>query len=465
MASLSNDANGTRRLLFTRPVDGKRVAIRLGKIPAKDARTIIANVEALVVCAIAGTSMTDEVARWVGSVGDRLHASLAEHGLVSARRRVQLGEFLGGYRTRRTDVKNGTSTGYRTSAKRLLAFFDAGLYLHEVTQGDADAWLIYLRSQNYAPATIGRTVKHARQFFRDAIRSSIITHNPFADIKAPPQTNRDRLHFVTVETIQRVINAAPDGEWRLLIALSRFGGLRCPSEHLALKWTDVNWDTQRIRIDSPKTGERFIPIFPELHTHLQAAFEAAAPGSVNVITRASDASVNLRTQFQRIIRRAGVASWPRLFHNLRASRQTELEDTFPGHVVCAWLGNSERVAAKHYLKPTDNHYDQAVSPKVTRNCAQTVTESNGIQGTFAMAEMQKTSISMLEIEVNENLHMTPTGSEPNSVTTNSVSELRPNQKTAVAQSCADWFKRDARADADASLLRLHVKAFMQGDIE
>jgi len=34
--------------------------------------------------------------------------------------------------------------------------------------------------------------------------------------------------------------------------------------------------------------------------------------------------------------------------NLRSSPQTELAEIFPSHVVCAWLGNSEDVAKKHY---------------------------------------------------------------------------------------------------------------------
>ena len=37
-----------------------------------------------------------------------------------------------------------------------------------------------------------------------------------------------------------------------------------------------------------------------------------------------DSAVNLRTQFCRIIRRAGFAPWPKLWHNLRASRESEL---------------------------------------------------------------------------------------------------------------------------------------------
>src|SRR5690606_20615989 len=51
--------------------------------------------------------------------------------------------------------------------------------------------------------------------------------------------------------------------------------------------------------------------------------------------------------------------WPRLFQNLRASRQTELCDRFPAHVVSEWLGNSEAVARAHYLKGTDRHWEAA----------------------------------------------------------------------------------------------------------
>ncbi len=52
--------------------------------------------------------------------------------------------------------------------------------------------------------------------------------------------------------------------------------------------------------------------------------------------------------------------WPKLFHNLRASRETELAESFPLHVVCAWIGNSQPIAAKHYLQVTDEHFERAV---------------------------------------------------------------------------------------------------------
>src|SRR5262245_10943558 len=77
-----------------------------------------------------------------------------------------------------------------------------------------------------------------------------------------------------------------------------------------------------------------------------------SPRTVHVINGYRDAGQNLGTQLVRIIGRAGLKPWPKPFHNLRASRETELMEAFPAHVVCAWRGNSEAMAAKHYLTVT-----------------------------------------------------------------------------------------------------------------
>jgi integrase len=61
-----------------------------------------------------------------------------------------------------------------------------------------------------------------------------------------------------------------------LFALSRYGGLRCPSEHLALTWGDVDLEAGRMTVRSPKTEHhhgkayRVLPIFLELRPYLEA---------------------------------------------------------------------------------------------------------------------------------------------------------------------------------------------------
>jgi|GEM_PF-2260672 len=71
-------------------------------------------------------------------------------------------------------------------------------------------------------------------------------------------------------------------------------------------------------------------------------------------------SCNLRTQFERIVTRAGLEKWPRLFHNMRASRETELVEQFPEHIAAAWIGNTVQVARRHCLQVTEEAIRQAV---------------------------------------------------------------------------------------------------------
>ena len=79
--------------------------------------------------------------------------------------------------------------------------------------------------------------------WRKALRWNLAGRNPFDGIRAGHQSNESRKRFISREIIDRIIEKAPSTEWKAIIALSRYGGLRCPSEHLLLTWPDVDWDT------------------------------------------------------------------------------------------------------------------------------------------------------------------------------------------------------------------------------
>jgi len=315
MATIGTDPGGRRRILFLAG-DGTRKTIRLGRCDLKTAQAICRHVEALLSARLSGQPIPRNTAAWVGSIGQQLRDRLARAGLIEAPRRALLGDFLEAYiANRRPTAAANTVKNLEQAQRRLLDYFGPTRELASITPAEAEAWAAAL-AKRYAPATVGRTVKRARQFFRAAMRNKLVAENPFADLKAGVQANRDRLCFVPQEAIYRAIEAAPDAEWRLIIALSRFGGLRCPSEHLALRWEDVLWDRNRFYVPSPKTGGRWVPIFPELRPYLEECFELARPGQVYVINRYRDSNANLRTQFQRILKRAGLTPWPRLFLSL-----------------------------------------------------------------------------------------------------------------------------------------------------
>lgn len=68
---------------------------------------------------------------------------------------------------------------------------------------------------------------------------------------------------------------------------------------------------------------------------------------------------NLRTGLLRVLEKAGIPVWRKLFQNLRASRETELMRLHRANLVHAWMGNTEGVAADHYLMATDEDFDRA----------------------------------------------------------------------------------------------------------
>ena len=103
---------------------------------------------------------------------------------------------------------------------------------------------------------------------------------------------------------------------------------------------------------------------------------AGGSGTEYVISRYWQANANLRTQLIRIIKKAGLISWPKLFQNLRATRQTELCERWAEHVVCAWIGNSRPVARKHYLQVTDEHFEQAIKPEGESEAAQNAAQQD-----------------------------------------------------------------------------------------
>ena len=369
MASVSSEKRGGRTLyrIQFRDGDKKRKSIRLSGANKKTADAIASKVESLNACCIAGQPMPTDLAKWVVKLGDDLHAKLSNAGLVESRhckRPTTLAAYVEDYLERkRPTVEPQTLRNYVPFAKVLCEHFGSGRRLDDISEGDADDFRTHLL-QRYAEATMSKRIKQAREIFRQAVKDRIISESPFIEVKIGDEANTERQQYISVEDTLKVIEQAADAEQRLIIALARFVGLRTPSETRKLRWPDVNWEAKRILIHSPKTKRkgkptRFCPLFPEVEPFLSEAFALAPEGSTHCITRRRGG--NLRTQMYCLIDRAGLKRWPRVFHNLRASLETDLNDRFPAHVVAAWLGNTPKVADKHYNMTTDAHFARAIA--------------------------------------------------------------------------------------------------------
>lgn len=345
MASLSTDKDGKRRILFVHPKTGNRKAIHLGKIPKKSAESICTRIEFLIVSIKTGTPLEPDTATWLGGLESHLYEKLAAVELVSPRESKEattISSFLTEYTESRIDLKPATKVIWGHTQRNLIDHFGANFDMALVSEGDAEDFKMFLVSEKLAPTTIHKRLQVARMFFRAARKRKLISANPFADVTAKAVMPSDRQQFVTREQTEKLL-AVCDPTWRMIVALCRFAGMRCPSEVLSLRWENVLWDSRKIVVQSPKTEHhpgkdcRVIPIFPELKTLLDEAHELAEDGAEYVVgggyLQASQSpqgwrNCNLRTQFERLIKRAGLKPWPKLFQALRASRETELAADF-----------------------------------------------------------------------------------------------------------------------------------------
>jgi len=406
VASLSKDSSGWRVRFYQ---DGVLKTLRLGNIPKKDAVTVANMVERLLTAKRLGIPLDSQTAGWLTRISDDLHDRLARAGLVEPRQRATLGDLLERFFAARLDVKPATRVTWENVRRDLLAYYGPTCKLADIDRDRAEAFRVYLVNRKLASATISRRLQTARQFFTWAVDNGLIDTNPFAKVTHTAGNPRERRRYVTLQETQRLIDAAPNWIWRTIIALCRFGGLRCPSEVLSLRWEDVDLPNGRMIVTSPKTehhpggGRRVVPIFVRLRPYLEEAWDHAE-GHTHVIPenlylKASRGprgwvNCNLRTQFERIIRRAGLEPWPRLFHSLRASCETDLAAEYPIATVCRWIGNTVAIAAKHYVEPLDEHFQRAAglailaamhTPEMTRTDEKPNRENPVFSGFCAIA--------------------------------------------------------------------------------
>ena len=365
---------------------GKRRTIRLGKLNVKAAESFLMRIERLIDAQRTGTSIDSQTAQWLTHLPDEMHAKLVNAGLVENRQQSEthtLGTLLEQYFATMS-VKETTRTRYAQSRRLLLERYGSDQVIDLITPHDCDQYRAWLVDKEYSTAKVSKEISIARMFFKQAVRWEMIPSNPFEGVRGGSQINRDRLFYVYPEIAQKLINAAPDADWRCIIALARFGGLRCPSEVLRVQWSDVYWDEDRMRVRSPKTehhagkSERIIPLFPELRKVLIDAYELAPEGSEYVVGRYRDPAANLGTQFKRIIRKAGIEPWPRAFNAMRASRVTELAAEYPSAVCTSWMGHTHAVAEAHYHMVRDEDFTRAAN-EPTRSPGQKTASQSGAE--------------------------------------------------------------------------------------
>ncbi len=378
MASISNDPNGRRRILFV-GADGKRRTIRLGKVSRRNTEAVKVKVEHLVSAKITGSALDNETAQWINGVNDVLADRLASAGLMPKREVATFGGWVEKYITGRTDLKPASRVKLIQTRDKLLAWFDVDTPLRSITANQAADWRQWLIGHGVSKATVKTHVGNAKTIFNAAVDRELIVRSPF-DRLTGGATASNNTRYITQAETDKLLAAAPDLRYRALLGLARLAGLRTPSETHVLTWQDVDWQRARLTVRSAKTehhvgkAQRIVPIVPALMAILQDAFDAADEGVQRIVTLGRGG--NIRRVMLRIIERAGVEPWRDLWQVMRRSREKEWAMRFPQYAVSQWIGHSIQVSGKHYVNGVpDELFDQAAQNAAQHPAASGCTDS------------------------------------------------------------------------------------------
>lgn len=408
MASLSEDPGkrGTTYRIGFLNADRQRKTLRIGAMPKKKAETIRSHVDQLEACLFDGSAPPPKTAAWLAEVGDVLRKRMEKCGLVAPAAESwspTLAELIAAFkrRPRWAELKGASQRNSDKAYRKMVDNFGESTLISSITDAAAEDFRTRLSQSKeqggygLARSTSNRLCGIAWTLFRYAIRDRLIDRNPFDEVQRSMAGAVGDNRLISDADSRKVLAELPDTQWKLLFALARWGGLRMPSEPRLLTWDDVDRAHERFLVHSPKTAHhegkatRWVPIFPELAKLFQDRYDEAEPGDVLVIPMMANlGDSTFACHLERAIKRAGLDRWPRLWHSLRSTRQTELEQLFPTYVVCQWMGNSESIARKHYLKVSDDHFSKAAQIP-----AQTVTATTRHDAASETAEVENTQDS------------------------------------------------------------------------
>ena len=363
---------------------GKRRTLRVAKL----SNLAVEKLRRLIKLALASEKENDglienEIRKYVEELPQEPLERLEVMGLIDLGNKSipsQLGALVEHYRNSRTDVEPSTQDLYRQGGDLLVAHFGANKKIAAITVGDAEQFKIDLlntkarhRETTMKPSTVSKRIDFASQLFRYAVTNGALSENVFEGIKVAGDNVVAEHAEITPKMFAAIIPNC-NVDWRLILTLCRYGGMRCPSEVLSLQWQNIYWDNYTMRVTSPKTrrygkGSRIVPLYPEVRAELERAWDAAPEGAVYVVDEKYRKAclksgrwknVNLRTQFEKIIWKSGLQPWPNLFHSMRSTRATELLDEgHSPHAVAEWQGDKVSVLLKHYAKVRGSHIAKA----------------------------------------------------------------------------------------------------------
>ena len=173
-------------------------------------------------------------------------------------------------RKERAKSSKATMARYKGHSEAFLAWLGADRRkkpLESVTGLDARKWREELQDAGRAGKTVLAYMKDAGAIYKGAITEGLISFNPFASLEAIDTSDSQERKPFTPGEVAALMKHATTEEWRGLILVAAFTGLRL-GDAARLSWQSVDLEAKKITLIPSKTKKKKrevrIPIQPDL---------------------------------------------------------------------------------------------------------------------------------------------------------------------------------------------------------
>ncbi len=251
-----------------------------------------------------------------------------------------------------------------------------GCALESVRSEDVEDMMRAMSADGVGAKSIRNYIGTLSALYRYAMhpRRRWATSNPCDMIDLPPLAISDEIRFLTTVEVDALVSAAVEGDHqaldRVLYLTAAMTGLR-QGELIALRWQDVDWDAQRVRVrrnhvlgefDTPKSrrSTRSVPMSRRVTRELDqwqkttrwadpADLVFAEPTSGEVLRRGA-----LMRRYRRVLKAAKLEPTHR-FHDLRHTFGTAMAAAgVPMRTLQEWMGHRDMATTQRYADYAPN---------------------------------------------------------------------------------------------------------------
>ncbi|HHW17951.1 MAG TPA: site-specific tyrosine recombinase XerD [Firmicutes bacterium] len=183
-------------------------------------------------------------------------------------------------------LATNTLESYSRDLRQYYGFLseDGSLSLENASQATIVAYLMYLRKQGKATATIARRLAALKAFYQFLLKENYVTKDPTDELSSP-KLERKLPKVLTVEEVERLL-AQPDVRTpsgkrdKAMLELLYATGIRV-SELVNLNLTDIDLKEGFVRCVGKGSKERVVPMGEMAISALESYLEEARPKLVS----------------------------------------------------------------------------------------------------------------------------------------------------------------------------------------